>query len=97
MLISEARVETERPGRYLAQLCKHFARKVHAEWTDERGRADFGWGTCSLVAADGALLLRAEAPDTESLERVEYVVGDHTQRFGARDGLSVSWSREPAG
>lgn len=27
MPIAEARVETERPGRYLVQLCKHFANK----------------------------------------------------------------------
>lgn len=96
MPISEARVPTTRSSRYLSQLCKHFAHKVHAEWTDERGFADFGWGTCTLVATDGALLLRAEAPDEERLGRVEYVVGDHAERFGVRDGLSVSWARTAA-
>lgn len=90
---SAARVDTDRAARYIAQLCKHFAHKVDAEWTDDQGVANFGWGTCTLVATPGALLLRAEAPDEEALGRVEYVVRDHTERFGARDGLAVLWTR----
>lgn len=30
MLITEARVETERSSQYLAQLCSHFAHKAQA-------------------------------------------------------------------
>jgi hypothetical protein len=55
--------------------------------------ADFGWGTCTLVATDGALALRAEAPDEAGLGRVLHVVTDHTERFGIRDGLTVTWER----
>jgi hypothetical protein len=93
MLVSEARVHTDRPGRYLEHLCRHFARKVRAGWDGDTGHADFGWGTCVLVAGDGFLDLRAEAADAEGLGRVEHVVADHAERFGARDGLRVTWQR----
>ncbi|MEV1290287.1 DUF2218 domain-containing protein [Micromonospora sp. NPDC049679] len=93
MLTSDARVATDRASRYLAQLCKHFAHKAHTEWDDVRGFADFGWGRCTLTATPDALLLHAEAPDPEGLGRVEYVVGDHASRFGARDNLTVDWAR----
>ncbi len=70
MLIAEARVETERSGRYPVQLCRHFndeeqahpEEQVHVEWSDDRGVASFGWGRCTLRADPGALTLRAEAP-----------------------------------
>jgi hypothetical protein len=79
----------------VTQLCKHFAHKVHAEWDEQRGFADFGFGTCTLVAESDALVLAATAPDSAGLQRVEYVVRDHAERFGARDGLAVSWQRDP--
>jgi len=93
MPAAEARVTTDRASRYLVQLCKHFAHKVHAEWTDEKGFADFGWGTCTPTAEAGARLQRAEAPDEEGLGRVQFVAGDHAQRFGARDNVTVEWVR----
>ncbi|WP_049559204.1 DUF2218 domain-containing protein [Nonomuraea sp. SBT364] len=92
MLTSTSRVETDRASRYLVQLCKHFARKVPAEWTDEKGTATFDWGTCALLARPDALHLAIEAPDEESLDRVRYVVTDHLERFGTRDNLTVVWS-----
>lgn len=93
MVQSTARVSTGRAGRYLAQLCAHFAYKVEARHEDGRGFADFGWGTCILVATPDALLLHAQSPDPDGLARVEYVVADHAERFGARDGLTVAWER----
>ena len=96
MIRSAARVPTERADRYLAQLCRHFAHKVPSEHDGRRGHADFGWGACTLIATPDALLLHAEAEDAAGLDRVEFVVRDHTERFGARDGLAVRWERPPA-
>ncbi|GAA4077675.1 DUF2218 domain-containing protein [Nonomuraea soli] len=92
MLTITSTVETERAARYLVQLCKHFAHKVPAEWTDEEGTARFDWGTCVMRASGGALHLEVSAPDEESLGRVRYVVTDHLERFGTRDSLVVTWS-----
>ena len=114
MLISEARVETERSNRYLAQLCRHISKvsharpqmQAHAEWSDDRGVISFGWGRCTLRADPGVLTLRAEAPDEESLRRVEQRVADRLKLFGRREQLRVNWNplqgagelpRQPAG
>lgn len=51
MMISEARVLTSRADRYANRLCKHFAYKIHAEWTPPEGVAEFPeLGTCRLIA-----------------------------------------------
>lgn len=100
LVIAEARVETERSSRFLVQLCrhvKHLARahpqmQAHVEWSDDRGVISFGWGRCTLRAEPGALTLRAEAPDEESLQRIEQRVADHLERFGRRDHLTVTWT-----
>ena len=37
------------------------------------------------------LILRADAEDAETLDRVKDVTGRHLERFGEKDGLVVSW------
>lgn len=96
MPASHAEVATERPSPYLKQLCKHFRHKHPAVvFDDEVGTLPFDFGTCSLRAAEGRLRLRGEATDEPSLARLERVVGGHLERFGRRDRLTVTWSREP--
>ncbi|HEX9887989.1 MAG TPA: DUF2218 domain-containing protein [Nitriliruptorales bacterium] len=101
MLIAEAHVQTERSSRFLVQLCQHVNHlaqahpqmEAHVEWSDDRGVISFGWGRCTLGAEPGALTLRAEAGDEESLQRIEQRVADHLERFGTRDHLTVNWTR----
>jgi hypothetical protein len=97
MLIAEARVETERSSRYLVQLCEHVSKvaqghaqmQARIEWSEERGSIDLGWGRCTLRAEAGVLTLRAEAPDEETLRRIERQVVERLERFGRRDRLTV--------
>lgn len=96
MPASQADVATARPSRYLTQLCKHFAHKVHAEYDYEHGVATFEAGTCAMHAKDGVLRLRAEAGDDATLRHVQDVVGRHLERFGERDELTVRWDPAPA-
>lgn len=107
MLTAEACVQTERPSRYLVQLCEHFSHKgrflghrrpafltpdlINVEWSDDHGSVSFGWGRCTVHAGPGALTLRAEADTVENLQRVQDIVGRHLGRFGRRDHLAVHW------
>lgn len=91
MISIQARVPTANAGRYLVQLCKHFAHKIPVDYDGCRGRADFPWGICHLEAMDGLLVLRCEAGDQEALDRVAEVVADHLRRFGWREALSLDW------
>lgn len=100
MMTAVARVETEHSSRYLVKLCQHFNDRAQAqpgvdalvEWSDDRALASFGWGRCTLRADPGALTLRAEAPDQETLQRVTDLVAKHLERFGKREYLTVTWT-----
>lgn len=82
---------TDKPVAYMRQLCKHFGHKTDASFGDDSGYIQFDFGRCELHAVNGTLRLAASAPDAEQHERVERVIGSHLERFGKRDGLSVSW------
>jgi hypothetical protein len=100
MLIAEATVATDRPSRYLVQLCRHIKlaaqrnplMQADVECSDDRGLISFGWGRCTLRADPGVLTLRAEAPDQESLHQLEQRLGDRLQQVGRRDRLTVTWA-----
>ncbi len=94
MATSQARVATDRPERYLNQLCKHFSHKLPVELGEGAGKLTFSSGVCDLRAEPGVLVLDVTAPDEPSLANTEDVVARHLVRFGERDELSVSWSRD---
>ena len=94
MMQSEARIATERASRYLQQLCKHFAHKLPTSHTPQEGRIEFGMGVCALQAEPETLVLTADAPDAESLDRLEDVVARHLERFAFRDKPEIRWVRQ---
>ena len=48
-------------------------------------------GQCTMQADSDALVLRVEGHDDEGRRRLEQLVGDHLQRFGRRDELTLTW------
>jgi hypothetical protein len=103
MLIAEARVATERPGRYLDQLCRHLSQvaqqfpiQANVDWSDGHGVITIGGGRCTLRAHPGVLTVRAEAPDEESLLQLKDRIAGKLEQIGRRDRLTVAWTRQPA-
>ena len=97
-LSSRADVPTDAPERYAKQLVSHLGRKT--EWTTEGpvSKATIAGGTGVVEVGDGVLTLLAEASDTETLDRVQDVLGRHLERFGQRNELTVVWTQtQPAG
>ena len=92
---SQAEIATTSASRYLQQVCKHWSHKFAVEFTPEKGHIPFSDGrVCDLEANAGTLTLRAEAPDDETLERLQRVVVEHVKRFAFREELGdVQWSR----
>ncbi|MFO1070632.1 MAG: DUF2218 domain-containing protein [Geminicoccaceae bacterium] len=86
-----AEVATAHAARYLAQLCKHFAHKVPAEFADGRGRIAFPIGTCELTAGPERLTLSVAAADADQLARLQEVVARHLERFAFREPLAIAW------
>ena len=97
---SIARVTTDRPARYGKQLAGHMGRKITTTWdeTSQTGSLTFDregavTGVVRISCHDGVLQLDLAADDAH-LERLEQVTGIHLARFGAKEGLVVSWLRQ---
>ena len=70
----------------------HFGNKI--EVVEEPGGTVLMWGfggSTTLTVEDDALVMRADAEDAETLDRVKDVTGRHLERFGEKDGLAVTW------
>jgi hypothetical protein len=96
-LTARADVPTDSPDRYAKQLLSHLGRRV--TWTTEGdiSTAEIAGGTGRVVVGDGVLTLIVEAPDGETLGRVQHVLGSHLERFAQRSELQVTWVSEIAG
>ena len=97
---STARVRTDRPSRYGKQLAAHMGRKITTTWDEasQTGSLTFdregaATGAVELSCHDDILQLDLAAGDAH-LERLEQVTGIHLARFGAKEGLVVSWLRQ---
>jgi hypothetical protein len=95
ILSSEAHVQTGMPGRYLAQLCKHFQHKLPVTLEASHGRIEFPTGICELTAAAnaGALTMRVNAADEAALATLEDVAARHLKRFAFREEPEIQWTR----
>ncbi|MDQ3901527.1 MAG: DUF2218 domain-containing protein [Actinomycetota bacterium] len=68
--------------------------RLHAEYSETHRIITVApWGRCTLQASPEALMLCIEAPDGDSLRRLQGVVTSNLERFGRRDRLTVSWQQ----
>ena len=98
-LIATASVSTERAARYGKQLVTHMAHKVTGSWDEEAGsgyllfdREGPVLGRFDVIASTSDLRLELRT-EPERADRLEFIVGIHLARFGARDSLAISWER----
>jgi uncharacterized protein len=91
---ARADVPTDVPERYAKQLVSHLGRRT--EWTTDgaSSTAAIAGGTGVIEVGDGVLTLRAEAPDAQTLDVVQDVLGRHLERFGQRNELTVVWTAD---
>lgn len=93
---SSATIATENAGRYMAQLCNHFAHRVPATLGEREGRIDFEAGRAVLRASPATLMMVVTAEDPQGLERLEQVMASHLARFAFREPqMAVDWRRGP--
>jgi SAM-dependent methyltransferase len=93
ILVSEARVPTDRPDRYADQLVRHAG-----HLRGHRGAprvldktVHLGSSRCTFTTTHDALILRAEATTEQDLRRIQQLVGGRLEKIGRRDGLAVHW------
>jgi hypothetical protein len=95
VLVSTALVATGRPDRYGKQLASHMSKRITTSWdeTARTGVLDFGRGRADLTCVDDGLQLTLRCASAE-VAGLEDAVGRHLVRFGARDELVVTWTRD---
>lgn len=98
-LISVATIPTERAARYGKQLVSHMAHKITGSWDEEAGSGYLLFdregpilGRFDVIASPSDLRLELRT-EPERADRLEFIVGIHLARFGARDSLAISWER----
>ena len=98
-LASTASVPTQRAARYGKQLVTHMAHKVTGAWDEEAGSGYLLFdregpilGRFDVIASASDLRLELRTTP-ERADRLEFIVGIHLARFGARDSLAISWER----
>ncbi|MCK9540901.1 MAG: DUF2218 domain-containing protein [Novosphingobium sp.] len=103
MFAAAAQISTSAGGRYLQQLCKHWAHHLAVEYTPQRGQVVFprdirgadypGDGIATFTAEPNYLGVRIEATSLEQLESLQGVISSHLDRFAFREApLSFQWS-----
>jgi uncharacterized protein len=94
--LSTGRMPTGRASRYGKQIVSHLGRRAVGEWSDETntGTITFenGVAVAELACEDGALSIALHSA-ADLIPKFEAVIGDHLVRFGVRDELVVSWTR----
>ena len=98
-LISMATIPTERAARYGKQLVSHMAHKITGSWDEEAGNGYLLFdregpvlGRFDVIASPSDLRIELRT-EPERADRLEFIVGIHLARFGARDSLAISWER----
>lgn len=89
----------QRAARYGKQLVSHMAHKITGFWDEDAGsgyllfdREGPVLGRFDVVASPSALTIELRT-EPERADRLEFIVGIHLARFGARDCLAVVWER----
>lgn len=99
---STTRVPTAQAGKYLQQLCKHWAHHLAVDFTGEHGTVTFprdargadwpGDATLTMMADAGTLECRLEASAPGQLEALQDAVARHLDRFAFREApLTFDW------
>ena len=90
---------TQRAARYGKQLVSHMGHKITGSWDEEAGsgyllfdREGPVLGRFDVIASASDLRLELRT-EPERADRLEFIVGIHLARFGARDSLAISWER----
>jgi hypothetical protein len=93
MITSKAQVAIERPERWAKQLVSHLGHKAEVTETDRGSKLTLTVGAGLVSVTNGCVVLEVEAPDEESLAKVENVLGGHLERFAHEHEIKVIWTR----
>jgi hypothetical protein len=86
---TESRLPTPNASTYIRQLCKHFAHKVTATYTETQGHVQFDGGSCEMIAEPETLIFRIHTDDAERIPMLQSVIDRHLEKFAVRETLPI--------
>lgn len=85
--------ETAQASKYISKLCRHFAHKVSATYTERDAQVRFPQGQCVMKARAQALEIYLQGEGPEKIEAMQYIIDDHLKRFARFESLSYQWEQ----
>jgi hypothetical protein len=91
---TSAIIESEHVEKYLHVLCRHFSRKVEAQWDTHFGMVKFAMGEMVMKIEPGArqLTISCHASDSDALNTLKSIIDNHVELFGRRESVELIWS-----
>lgn len=91
MNYSSTHIPTPVASKYILKLCRHFAHKVPAQFTEHEGRVRFLQGQCVLKAHAHGLDIYMQADAPEKIPGMHFIIDDHLKRFARTETLAYAW------
>lgn len=89
----EAHVATASGGKYVRQLCKHWAHKLPVELEGDTGVVTFEGAVATMAAGAEEIHVTVSGQDHETVDRLKDVVAGHIDRFAFREApLTYDWA-----
>lgn len=85
--------ETAQASKYILKLCRHFAHKVPATYTEVDAQVRFPQGQCVMKASAQALDIYLQGEGAEQIAAMQYIIDDHLKRFARFETLSYQWAQ----
>jgi hypothetical protein len=91
MNYASTQIPTAEASKYILKLCRHFAHKVSADFSDQNGQIRFLQGQCVMKADAQSLSIYMQAQVEDSIRAMQFIIDDHLQRFARFETLSYQW------
>lgn len=89
----EAHVPTTSGGKYVQQLCKHWAHKLPVELEGDTGVVTFVGAVATMKGDPEAIDVSVRGEDRDQVDRLKDVVAQHLDRFAFREApLTYDWA-----
>jgi len=90
MLIANADIPTQTPGKLISRLCKHWGHKFPVIFDDRSGEIQLSIGLCQLQSTADGLHAHLQAA-ADNMPMLQKVVADHLQRMAGDETIVVKW------
>jgi uncharacterized protein len=85
-------IPTAHAAKYILKLCRHFAHKVPAAFTEQQGTVRFLQGQCVMKAGPDSLGIYLQASAAGGIQAMQFIIDDHLRRFARLESLAYGWA-----